>query len=808
MDFAAAIERLYDLKRYAYEPGIERTAALLAALDHPEEDYPAIQIAGTNGKGSTAAFSAAMLEAAGYRVGLYTSPHLSDLRERVRVDGRPITEAAVTRFIDAVIDDLDAAGAANDTPTFFEATTAMALWYFAEAGVDVAVVEAGIGGRHDATSVVTPTVAALTSVDREHTDVLGDTVAAIADDKLAIAADADALVTGTTGEARELALEAHPEVTVVGTDAAADVEATYGGINDHLEGRIHLDAGTWSVDTASPLLGQAQATNAGMAAAITMAGWPVDPEDVARGIRGVHWPGRTELIDRDPLVLLDGAHNPPACAQLADVIDDLAFDRLHLVFGAMADKDVPAMVDALPTPATATTCRPDTTRAASPRVLETVFQSAGIETIERRRGVESALAVARSAADPGDLVVVTGSLFTVGEARRPLVREIVPRRIPTIDDARAALEAAHVTDEGIWRMRAKGVHRPLAMRVQPMQAQYLKEELLSLGGECATSHADADGTPIDVITMATLSQYRRLIDSLENQAFGLPHLAEQLRRTLGIRHDPEFGPWPWADGPVLMGIVNVTPDSFHDGGEHAEVDDAIAHAESLADAGAAIVDVGGESTRPGGDPVPVDTERDRVVPVIEALADHDVLVSVDTRKAAVARAAIAAGADIVNDVSGLADPDMAPLVAEADVPIVVMHSQHTPVDPSTPVEYDDVVTEVREALGRLVRRCERYGIDRSQVIVDPGIGFGKTPAENFAILDRLEAFTGLECPLLVGHSHKSLFGQIGYDPDERFHPTVAATALAVERGADIIRVHDVEANLAALETATQLRPVR
>ncbi|MFP4628594.1 MAG: dihydropteroate synthase [Halobacteriales archaeon] len=808
MEYAEALERLYDLKRYAYEPGIERTEAVLDSLDRPHETYPVVQIAGTNGKGSTAAMATAILEAAGHRVGLYTSPHLSDVRERVRVDGRSMPKAALVRFVDAVAADLDAAAAAGRAPTFFEVVTAMALWYFAEADVDVAIVEAGIGGRHDATSVVDPRVTAVTTVDLEHTEVLGDTVEAIADDKLAIAGGGVPLVTGTTGRAREVVRERRPDATVVGAGSAADVRVAYGGLTDDLEAVVELTGSDWSATTRTPLLGAAQAVNAGMAAAIAREGWAVDEADIATGVRGVDWPGRTELFGRAPRIMLDGAHNPPAATHLAGVIDELPHDRLHLVVGAMADKDLAAIAEALPTPATLTTCRPETQRAASPRVLEAVFEAAGAPEVHRRRGVESAMFSARDRADPGDLVVVTGSLFTVGEARRPLVREVVPRRLPTLGAARAELDGAHVTDLGVRHMRAKAVHRSLRLRVTPRQAQYLKEELLSLGGECATSSATGDGTPIDVVTMATLAQYRRLVGKLQDQAYGLPQLAEQLRRTLGIRHAPPADDWPWTAAPVLMGIVNVTPDSFHDGGAYAEADDAVAKARRLAEAGAAIVDVGGESTRPGGDPVPADLERERVVPVVEALADEDVLVSIDTRKADVAAAALDAGADLVNDVSGLDDPAMAPLVADRGVPVVVMHSRSTPVDPSTRVEYDDVVLEVREALGGMVRTLERFGVDRSDVIVDPGIGFGKSPAESFALLDRLEALRGLDCAVMVGHSHKSLFAHVGYEHGERLLPTVAGTALAVERGADIVRVHDVAENRAALETARQVLPVR
>jgi dihydropteroate synthase len=254
-----------------------------------------------------------------------------------------------------------------------------------------------------------------------------------------------------------------------------------------------------------------------------------------------------------------------------------------------------------------------------------------------------------------------------------------------------------------------------------------------------------------------------------------------------------------------MGILNVTPDSFHDGGEYYDVDDAVAQAQAMVDAGADIVDVGGESTRPGAEPVPVDEEIRRIVPVIEAIASLDTLVSVDTRKAAVAEAALDAGADIINDVTGLDDPEMRFLVADRDVPVVVMHSIDAPVDPDTVVEYDDVVGDVIDELTETVLRAEAAGIPRENVIVDPGIGFGKRAAESFELIDRVDEFHTLGCPVLVGHSHKSMFGLVDRDADERGPATVAATALAADRGADIVRVHDVPENVAAIRVAREVR---
>jgi dihydropteroate synthase len=216
--------------------------------------------------------------------------------------------------------------------------------------------------------------------------------------------------------------------------------------------------------------------------------------------------------------------------------------------------------------------------------------------------------------------------------------------------------------------------------------------------------------------------------------------------------------------------------------------------------GASIIDIGGESTRPGATPVSVTDELDRVLPVVEQVSAMDATVSIDTRKAEVADQAIDAGASIINDVSGLGDPEMRFVAAEHEVPIVLMHSIETPVNPAKEITYDDVVEECIRGLRERILSAEQAGIPRSNIIIDPGLGFGKSPQENFQLVSRLHEFHALDCPVLLGHSHKSMFDSIGYGPADRSECTIAASAIAADRGADIIRVHDVKENVAALRT--------
>jgi dihydropteroate synthase len=262
--------------------------------------------------------------------------------------------------------------------------------------------------------------------------------------------------------------------------------------------------------------------------------------------------------------------------------------------------------------------------------------------------------------------------------------------------------------------------------------------------------------------------------------------------------------------PLVMGIVNVTPDSFSDGGSAYDPDDhpgrAVAHARALVDAGADLVDVGGESTRPGADPVDLDQELARVLPVVEALAG-DVAVSIDTTKAAVARAAVEAGAVLVNDVSaGALDDAMLPTVAELDCGYVLMHMQGTPQTMQDDPTYTDVVADVYEFLARGLDRLEAAGVGRDRVTVDPGIGFGKTSDHNHALLANLRQFAGLGVPMMVGTSRKSFLrtDDAHADPATRIPGSVASATASILAGAAMVRVHDVADTRHAADVALRI----
>lgn len=255
---------------------------------------------------------------------------------------------------------------------------------------------------------------------------------------------------------------------------------------------------------------------------------------------------------------------------------------------------------------------------------------------------------------------------------------------------------------------------------------------------------------------------------------------------------------------LVMGILNVTPDSFSDGGRFFSLESAVAHARQLIREGADIIDVGGESTRPGAEPVPAEEELRRVLPVIRAIRkEFSVPISIDTYKAIVAEAALAAGANIVNDISALRfDPQMVEVVAHARVPIVLMHMLGTPQTMQQNPVYTDVVREIKEFLGERIAFARAHGI--REIIIDPGIGFGKTVAHNVEILRRLSELKDLGCPILIGTSRKSFIGKLGGTEEnplpisERLEGTIASNVIAVLHGAQIVRVHDVAAMKRAL----------
>lgn len=381
-------------------------------------------------------------------------------------------------------------------------------------------------------------------------------------------------------------------------------------------------------------------------------------------------------------------------------------------------------------------------------------------------------------------------------------------RVLTGHDLKAEMLAIGAEWAGVVRMLQKARHYVVRVdNVRIPAALILKEEMLAKGGDCAI-HREAITHRVersDCILIGTAKTFRRVLADLSAQPFELPRLAREIREAI----DGYAGKTPvppalserlaafysnMQQRTLVMGVLNITPDSFSDGGSHAGVDKAVEHALRMVEDGVDVIDIGGESTRPGSDAVPAEEEMSRVLPVIEALASRvSVPISVDTKKPEVARAAVGAGANIVNDITALMDPQMLAFVAKARVPAIVMHMRGTPKDMQSDTAYEDVVAEVLLFLRERIAAAEAAGLPREYVIVDPGIGFAKTAAQNLEILRKLADFKSLGLPILIGTSRKAFVGRITGEetPAKRVHGTAATVALGIANGANIVRVHDV-----------------
>jgi len=363
--------------------------------------------------------------------------------------------------------------------------------------------------------------------------------------------------------------------------------------------------------------------------------------------------------------------------------------------------------------------------------------------------------------------------------------------------ARRELAAVGASPPGVRLMAPKAVHRLIKLSgVDPRQATVIKQEMLAAGGDAATHRGVLDGSAAtsDCLLMGTLRQYELFCAKLRMQPFGLAGLSDRIREVLDnmegtgvFRLNCRGRELVLGERTLVMGILNVTPDSFSDGGRYLDPRQALDHALAMVEDGADIIDLGGESTRPGHRPVEAAEQIRRIMPVLEQLRDRvPVPVSVDTSNAAVARAALEAGASIVNDQWALtADEEMAGVVAAYGVPVVLMHN-------GSGTGYRDLMGEIAAFLRRSIDLGVRAGISPEQMVIDPGFGFGKTPAQNLAVLARLRELAGLGRPILVGTSRKSMIGKVlDLPPGERVEGTAATVALAVAAGAAVVRVHDV-----------------
>ncbi|MBI4463385.1 MAG: bifunctional folylpolyglutamate synthase/dihydrofolate synthase [Acidobacteria bacterium] len=407
--------------------GLENITQLMKDLEQPQDTYPSLLVAGTNGKGSVAAMLDAVLRAAGLRTGLYTSPHLMEIAERIRLSGQPILPedfAAQFNRLRARMERLLAEGRLRYHPTYFECLTAMALEYFRQQSCDFAVLEVGMGGRLDATNVATPRLSVITQIDFDHERFLGYTLSAIASEKAGIIKPGSIVVSTAS----------HPEAAAVIRETArrqgarlVEVWKQYSAqeISEE-EGRYRFRAcraDGFSLPVSLSLRGRHQVENSlgAVAAALELAtlGFPITFENLQQGLATAEWPGRLEMIRQEPLVYLDGAHNPAGARALARFWqDNFASRRLILVYGAMRDKAVPEITEILfPRASTVILTRPEQFRAAAPETLRELTSHLCPHLLVEP-SPEAALEAALNLATPGDVIFVTGSLYLVGDIKR------------------------------------------------------------------------------------------------------------------------------------------------------------------------------------------------------------------------------------------------------------------------------------------------------------------------------------------------------------------------------------------------------
>jgi len=367
---------------------------------------------------------------------------------------------------------------------------------------------------------------------------------------------------------------------------------------------------------------------------------------------------------------------------------------------------------------------------------------------------------------------------------------------------------------------------PLALKVKDVDvraANILKQEMLSRGGDVVTSRQSfvkSEGLA-NIIILGTVKAISSLIDKIKMQPFGLKVLSEQLaeyitlEQSLNARKIIKIGPVDFnmdQEGALIMGILNITPDSFYDGGQYFEKSSAFKRAEEIIEQGAHIVDVGGMSTRPGSKPVSLDEELTRTIPVIEHIVKNSkkTPISIDTYRSEVAKRAIDAGAVIINDISGLAaDNKMMELVSQSKSSIIIMHMQGNPENMQENPTYSDVVDEVYDYLYERALKAVQAGVEKEKIIIDPGIGFGKKVEHNLEILSRLSEFNEMGYPVLAGVSRKSFIGNLlgGLPAEERLEGSIAAAVYVFLNGVSILRVHDIKETLRALKIAKAIRDV-
>ena len=421
MNFEEAIDWLYGFQKFGVKLGLERIKHLCKNLGNPQDSYKIVHVGGTNGKGSVCKFIGSILTSSGYKVGVYTSPHLQRFSERYVIDGIEISENDVVLLVEKIKPFVEKMVKKGDTPTFFEIVTAMGFEYFKQENVDFAVIEVGLGGRYDATNIVTPLISVVTNVSLEHQSVLGKTIKEIAKEKAGIIKKNIPVVTGAKDDALEVvektAVEKNSPITIVDS-------GNWKRLN---EGSFLINGSLNDYTVKTSMKGGFQGENIALAIStveiLQMNGVFVTDDSIIDGVEQTMNPGRMEIASYDPCILLDGAHNIACMNILKETLEnDFEFDKLVIVLGVLSDKNIEEMLQIIvPLASEIIVTKSKNDRACNPKILKEIIEKLGFKNkIVVKNEINDALDYAKSIAKKTDLVCVTGSLFTVGEARDTL----------------------------------------------------------------------------------------------------------------------------------------------------------------------------------------------------------------------------------------------------------------------------------------------------------------------------------------------------------------------------------------------------
>jgi len=394
-------------------------------------------------------------------------------------------------------------------------------------------------------------------------------------------------------------------------------------------------------------------------------------------------------------------------------------------------------------------------------------------------------------------------------------------QIYSLEDAKRELTKINVSTQGFEVMAPKAIGLSIKLtEVKVGAANILKQEMLSIGGDAAVARGVVNGKLeiSDIILSGNLDKIKKMVKKLDHQTiFGLPEIKNDLKKIIDQLENPHSkvlncnGTKLELNETKIMGVLNVTPDSFSDGNQYFDADKAVDRALKMIAEGADIIDIGGESSKPGAKKVSAETEIERVIPIIKKLHKQtDIPISIDTTKAEVAEKALQAGASILNDISALRfDADMIKVIHNyPEVPVILMHMQGTPETMQDDPHYEDVIEEILSFFEERINFCEKNGIARERIIIDPGIGFGKRQKDNLIILKKLSEFNCLGLPIILGASRKSFIGKTyNSEVSERLAGSLASTAFAFQNDVEIIRVHDVLEHKRFLEVMKEIRKV-